>query len=166
MKVSPAAIASTGASAPAMPGMRTPGATTAGAGRGVLKLSATPDLVVMGTYRLRVKRYIEPKSGGDPSIVLEVWDEAEKQKMIKGDKTSVQGAEVMIKLWADGRRQQFFRDFGYPESTWPNNQTELPIAQMLADKPSAVCEVDWKEGSTPGRGFNSLKSIRDPQRSA
>lgn len=149
--------------APSMPGMRSPKTPgTPGAGAGRLTLTMAPSVVVRGTYDIRPKRFVNSARMKNPKLVFEVFDENEMAKSKRGEK-SVNGAEIDITLWADARTYQLFRDMGYPDSAWhtnPDGTIDLPIhAVVNTDRPLLTCEIDWKEGNTPGQGFYSFKSV-------
>jgi hypothetical protein len=121
-----------------------------------------PSVVVRGTYDIRPKRFVNSARMKNPKLVFEVFDENEMAKSKRGEK-SVNGAEIDITLWADARTYQLFRDMGYPDSAWhtnPDGTIDLPIhAVVNTDRPLLTCEIDWKEGNTPGQGFYSFKSV-------
>lgn len=144
----------------AVPGMQRPGAGSAGAGAGKVKLVFAPMVTVKGVYDLRPKKLIVPKDGKAPTLVFEVYDENEINKGKRGEK-HVNGAEVQIRLWGDVRSYNLFRNMGYGDDTWIETPQgfELPIERVLAEKPLVTCNVSYKEGNQPGRGFNDFESV-------
>jgi hypothetical protein len=147
----------------AVPGMQRPGAGSAGAGAGKIKLVLAPSITIKGVFDLRPKRLLVPKDASKaPSLVFEVYDERELEKAKRGEK-SANGSEVLITLWNDGRTYNLLRSMGYPDDTWapqPGGGFDIgpAIDRALQEKPLLTCDVDFKEGSTPGRGFNNIVS--------
>lgn len=141
--------------APGVPGMSTPGPHSPGAGAGSIKHRFRIPEPVQGLVHLRPSRYIQPKRGGNASLIFEVFDERETQKANNGQK-SMAGGEVMVTLWPDRRTADLFAAMGYPESTWTDDGEGgylLPVDAVLYYKPLMRANVEQVEGKTPGRTF-------------
>ena len=148
---------------PGMPGMSTPGAGSPGAGRGAAPTGFVmkPARMVIGTFKIRPKRWVQTPKMQNPMLVFEVYDEGEMAKA-RNNQPHFQGEEVTVTIW-QGRADSgaVFAALGYPESAVPKSPEGYPIypiAQILERAPLVWATVTQKESATqPGRFFPDVQ---------